>query len=224
MICKNCGKELREGAKFCTGCGMVVEEAKKDIPQQIVEVSKTNDTHSSILTIHGYSDWYAVTPAVEIYENNIKIGEVKYKETVEIQIRNNTIITFKCMMRKATYNASAEKNNEIILSFNRITGQLVVNEGNVGASIISNNNNNITKDNTSNVPAINFGGEKNKNIAGVLALILGGLGMHKFYMGNTKMGIIYLLFCWTYIPSIIAFVEGLIYLCETDEKFKSRCS
>ncbi len=61
---------------------------------------------------------------------------------------------------------------------------------------------------------------KSKIVAGILALILGGLGIHKFYLGNTKMGIVYVLFCWTYIPAIIGFIEGIIILCSNDENFQ----
>jgi len=60
---------------------------------------------------------------------------------------------------------------------------------------------------------------KSKIVAGILALFLGGIGVHKFYLGKIGMGIIYLLFCWTGIPSIIAFIEGIIYLCSNDENF-----
>jgi hypothetical protein len=64
------------------------------------------------------------------------------------------------------------------------------------------------------------GAEKNKLTAGLLALFLGGLGVHKFYLGRA-VGVVYLLFCWTFIPSIIALIEGIIYLCYsgTDEEF-----
>ncbi len=61
---------------------------------------------------------------------------------------------------------------------------------------------------------------KNKTVAGLLAIFLGGLGIHKFYLGKIMMGIIYLVFCWTYIPSIIAFIEGIIYLVSNDENFQ----
>ena len=61
---------------------------------------------------------------------------------------------------------------------------------------------------------------KSKVVAGVLALLLGGLGVHKFYMGKIGMGILYLLFCWTGIPAIIGFIEGIIYLCSNDENFQ----
>lgn len=61
---------------------------------------------------------------------------------------------------------------------------------------------------------------KNKVVAGLLAVFLGGLGIHKFYMGKIGMGILYLLFCWTWIPSIIGFIEGIIYLCSNDHNFQ----
>ena len=61
---------------------------------------------------------------------------------------------------------------------------------------------------------------KSKVVAGILALLLGGLGIHKFYLGKIGMGILYLLFCWTGIPAIIGFIEGLIYLCSSDENFQ----
>ena len=61
---------------------------------------------------------------------------------------------------------------------------------------------------------------KNKIVAGILALFLGGIGIHKFYLGQTGKGILYLLFCWTYIPAILAFIEGLTILCGKDENFQ----
>lgn len=61
---------------------------------------------------------------------------------------------------------------------------------------------------------------KSKVAAGLLAIFLGGLGIHKFYMGKVGMGILYLVFCWTYIPAIVGFVEGIIYLCSNDENFQ----
>ena len=61
---------------------------------------------------------------------------------------------------------------------------------------------------------------KNKITAGVLALLLGGLGVHKFYLGKTGMGVLYILFCWTYIPALVGFIEGIMYLCSNDHDFQ----
>ncbi len=63
---------------------------------------------------------------------------------------------------------------------------------------------------------------KSKTVAGILAILLGSVGAHKFYMGKYGMGILYLLFCTTYIPAIIGIVEGIMYLTESEEKFESR--
>lgn len=61
---------------------------------------------------------------------------------------------------------------------------------------------------------------KSKIAAGILAILLGGIGVHKFYLGKVGLGIVYLLFCWTGIPAIIGLIEGIIYLCSNDENFQ----
>lgn len=55
--------------------------------------------------------------------------------------------------------------------------------------------------------------------AGLFAIFLGGLGVHKFYLGRVGWGVVYLLFCWTFIPAIIGFIEGIIYLVMSDQDF-----
>ena len=49
----------------------------------------------------------------------------------------------------------------------------------------------------------------------ILAFFLGGIGVHKFYAGKIGAGIVYLLFCWTGIPALIAFIEFIIGLTKT---------
>ena len=83
-----------------------------------------------------------------------------------------------------------------------------------GCSLKSNSNNN-------SLDSIAPNG-KSKVVAAMLALFLGGLGVHKFYLSETGQGIIYLLFCWTFIPAIIAFFEFIILLTMTDDKFNAK--
>ena len=62
-------------------------------------------------------------------------------------------------------------------------------------------------------------GAEKKVAAGVLAILLGGLGIHKFYLGYTKEGVIQLILGFCGIGSIIGIIEGIIYLTKSDEDF-----
>ena len=63
--------------------------------------------------------------------------------------------------------------------------------------------------------------EKRKNEAGVLAIVLGGLGVHKFYLGKYGQGLLYAAFCWTFIPAVLSLAEGIHFLTETQEQFEA---
>ncbi|QDT20458.1 TM2 domain protein [Gimesia chilikensis] len=64
--------------------------------------------------------------------------------------------------------------------------------------------------------------EKSKRVAGFLAFFLGGLGIHKFYLGNWGWGILYILFVWTYIPLILSLIELIRYCILSDEEFSQK--
>jgi len=77
------------------------------------------------------------------------------------------------------------------------------------------------------------GNENKKVLVGILAIILGSLGVHKFLLGYQKEGFILLgvtivgyattclvigaFFFW--IPGVIGLIEGIIYLTKSDEEF-----
>ena len=63
---------------------------------------------------------------------------------------------------------------------------------------------------------------KSKTTAFLLAFILGGFGAHKFYLGKTGQGILYLLFCWTLIPAFVALVESIMYITMSDQAFQEK--
>jgi TM2 domain-containing membrane protein YozV len=44
----------------------------------------------------------------------------------------------------------------------------------------------------------------------LLALLLGGLGAHKFWQGKVGLGVLYLLFCWTFIPAVAGLIEAFL--------------
>lgn len=62
-------------------------------------------------------------------------------------------------------------------------------------------------------------GRKSRLAAILLAFFLGGLGIHKFYLGRPVAGVLYLLFFWTSIPFFTSLVETIIYICMSDEQF-----
>ena len=63
---------------------------------------------------------------------------------------------------------------------------------------------------------------KNKTTAGIFALFFGGLGVHRFYLGQTGRGLLYLLFIWTFIPTIISMIDGIIFLTQSEEDFNRK--
>lgn len=63
---------------------------------------------------------------------------------------------------------------------------------------------------------------KNKIVAALFALFLGGIGAHKFYLGQVVLGIIYLVLCWTFIPALLGFIEFIIFLTMNDETFNRK--
>jgi TM2 domain-containing membrane protein YozV len=72
-------------------------------------------------------------------------------------------------------------------------------------------------------------GEKTRLISGLLAIFLGWLGIHKFYLGYNKEGLIMILVSLlagtvtcgvaTGVISVIGVIEGIMYLTKTDEEF-----
>jgi TM2 domain-containing membrane protein YozV len=68
-------------------------------------------------------------------------------------------------------------------------------------------------------------GARARVAAGLLGILLGALGIHKFYLGYSKEGVVALLISLltcgigACIMSVIGLIEGIIYLTKTDEEF-----
>ena len=76
--------------------------------------------------------------------------------------------------------------------------------------------------------SLNLSGDKNRIVAALLAFVLGGIGIHKFYLGKTTAGVLMLLggtvgwITFGFVPALvylIAFIEFIIYLLKTDGDF-----
>lgn len=65
-------------------------------------------------------------------------------------------------------------------------------------------------------------GGRNRITAALLAIFLGGLGIHKFYLGQMGMGILYLVFSVTTIPLWIGLIEGIILFSMNDADFNAK--
>lgn len=65
---------------------------------------------------------------------------------------------------------------------------------------------------------------RSRLMAAFLAIVFGGAGIHKFYLGKAGWALIYILFSWTFIPMFFGFIEGLIYLMMSDKSFISKYS
>jgi len=81
-------------------------------------------------------------------------------------------------------------------------------------------NNNVSTSSSASAGGVGAAvGTKSKSTAALLALFLGGIGIHKFYLGQWIQGLFYLCFCWTFVPAIIAFLEVFVYLSMGKERF-----
>ena len=66
--------------------------------------------------------------------------------------------------------------------------------------------------------------EVSKTALLLLTFFTGGLGGHKFYLGKNWLGVLYLLFFWTYIPALVSLVEFFIYVFTSSERLNEKYS
>jgi len=61
---------------------------------------------------------------------------------------------------------------------------------------------------------------KDRIVAGILAILLGGLGIHHFYLGNIGRGILYIFLGCIGISPILGLIDGILYLVKSEEEFQ----
>ncbi|SFN90272.1 TM2 domain-containing membrane protein YozV [Chryseobacterium oleae] len=125
---------------------------------------------------------------------------------------NKTEITVEIRRKMGTFNESHEVTH---------ANQHIFNIVNYIAQLTAMSTDEIIKlksQQSQNVPPI-IKSRKEKNMAAILSFFLGGLGIHRFYLGQTMMGVFYLIFCWTLIPSFIAFIDFFAFVFMSQNKF-----
>ena len=64
---------------------------------------------------------------------------------------------------------------------------------------------------------------KNKNTAGILALIFGWFGAHRFYLGQTGLGVMYILLNFIFfIPFLLGLIDAISFFTMSEEEFDFR--
>lgn len=68
-----------------------------------------------------------------------------------------------------------------------------------------------------------FVGDKSKVTAGILAILIGACGVHRFYLGHSKAGGLYILLgICTGLSGVLGLIDGVMYLMATDEEFQTK--
>jgi len=64
--------------------------------------------------------------------------------------------------------------------------------------------------------------QRTRIVAALLAFFFGWCGLHKLYLGQGNMFILYLVFFWTMIPMFLGWIEAGIYITMSESEFTSR--
>lgn len=68
----------------------------------------------------------------------------------------------------------------------------------------------------------NIDGKPSRISAAIIALFLGGVGIHHLYLKRNFWFVLYFVFSWTFVPLVISFFEGLNFLFMSDKTFYER--
>ena len=73
-----------------------------------------------------------------------------------------------------------------------------------------------------------YGQQASRGIAGLLAILVGAIGVHYFYIGKTGAGVVFLLATLLtcgflgVVTEIVSLIQGILFFTSTQEEFESR--
>ncbi len=60
---------------------------------------------------------------------------------------------------------------------------------------------------------------RDKNVAGILALFFGWIGIHRFYLGQVGLGILYALLFWSGISAVLGLIDAIVFFSMDKDAF-----
>lgn len=203
-VCDMCGAELPE-MKECKGCGAIIPKSSTYCPKckrlsDINPASSTSDNTPGMTTYYVGLD-YVGDDRPEVIKVIQRLRNCEFEEARDVVDGDGIVLTDVPKLEA-----------EIAVSKLRGAGAKATMEP------VDGWDNSSSSTNSRSVPARNSNrasssapvSSKSKIVAGLLALFLGGWGIHNFYLGHTMKGVLQLLLCWTGISSIWAFIEMIM--------------
>lgn len=102
--------------------------------------SSFGSSASKTVNVHGYAQWFAVNFDVQVYVDGEKVGQVGKDGICAVQVSEPCEMKFTCHVRTATIHVDPNFDTDIYLSFDRVSGCLIVTKQ---PSSEDNNNGNI---------------------------------------------------------------------------------
>lgn len=184
MKCPSCGTDLPDFASFCTVCGSeVAPKAADAVNEQPEQDNQPNPVNNQSYDSQNYS---APNQGYNPQYNGAPYqaqGATKFCKNCGKKISEAAVVCPLCGAQVETLKQDPASQPNIVINNNNANNNVNTVVGGVGGTL------------------------KNKWVAFLLCLFLGGFGAHKFYEGKIGMGILYLctggLFCIGWIIDLI---------------------
>lgn len=132
--CIKCGSTVEDDYAFCPKCGMPVS-SKATEKRNGGDISEETSDDTVKITITRDKQSFLFNPAIEIFLDGSKRGDVKSGESLEIVTTKGThSIVFKYSFRKTVLNPNCAQNTCISIWFDRISGKIAAQEKHISRS------------------------------------------------------------------------------------------
>ena len=113
----------------CPSCGSSVINQINWNKYQCSYCNKTFTIQTEkVISIHGYTQWFAITPDVKILVNGQVVGKVGKDEIFRLRLDSPCQLKFECSIRSTSINIDPSTDSDVYLSFDRVSGSLLANK------------------------------------------------------------------------------------------------